>query len=438
MSTLDGTPYLVIQFDENNNLVKPKIKDEIWNFAKTNGLDDIVVISHGWRNSAKDAQTFYGALWKNIQAKLGSLTKTGVIGIEWHSMAYDESFEASLFVSDENSVAGAGASATTGDLTEEEFARRLADGLAAIDAGQWTASTTASIEAFIDNQSVTNARAVFEALTKAVPKTGDAELDGLIDTLRHLAESDDAAGILGGLGTPVAIPDTGGSVQGIFDGIGRVLAGPRVAVAKLLNFMGYWEMKRRAGVIGAKLAGEIFAKLSPARPLRLHLIGHSFGARVISALTNAMPDGAVVQIASMTLLQAAFSHNGYSKRPAPAESGVFTAVPGKVKGVIAVTHTHNDLACFRVYALASRLSNDVTAAFGDANDDYGAMGANGPQHYHGTLHPVTDIAKPGLKPTPAVNAIKADAFISDHGDVSNDKVGEFVANVIRAAAPGIG
>ena len=63
----------------------------------------------------------------------------------------------------------------------------------------------------------------------------------------------------------------------------------------------------------------------------------------------------------------------------PGLAGAFPSVVGKPTGPIVITHTHNDLACTIAYALASRLSRDITQGIGDASDEFGAMGANGPQ-----------------------------------------------------------
>ncbi len=51
----------------------------------------------------------------------------------------------------------------------------------------------------------------------------------------------------------------------------------------------------------------------------------------------------------------------------------------RVKGPILVTHTKNDKAVGVAYPLASRISGDKTAAFGDENDKFGGLGRNGAQ-----------------------------------------------------------
>ncbi len=45
----------------------------------------------------------------------------------------------------------------------------------------------------------------------------------------------------------------------------------------------YWEMKKRAGVVGQTGLGPLIGRLHEAQPgLRVHLVGHSFGARLVS------------------------------------------------------------------------------------------------------------------------------------------------------------
>ncbi|EUA68482.1 hypothetical protein I541_5569 [Mycobacteroides abscessus] len=47
--------------------------------------------------------------------------------------------------------------------------------------------------------------------------------------------------------------------------------------------MSYYEMKNRAGVVGERGLGPLLGSLSgPDGPPRIHLIGHSFGARLVS------------------------------------------------------------------------------------------------------------------------------------------------------------
>jgi hypothetical protein len=79
----------------------------------------------------------------------------------------------------------------------------------------------------------------------------------------------------------------------------------------------------------------------------------------------------------MSLLQAAFSQNGFSKR----RQGFFRSVIDnkRVTGPILVTNTKKDLSVGLAYPAASRISGDSASAFGDADDPFGGIGSNGAQ-----------------------------------------------------------
>ena len=140
----------------------------------------------------------------------------------------------------------------------------------------------------------------------------------------------------------------------------------------------------------------------------------------------------------MTILQGAYSHNAFAREVKLGLAGAFPVVVGKPTGPIVVTHTHNDLACTILYALASRLSRDIAQGIGDASDELGAMGANGPQK----LAP--DAAEPDdttqvFAPKPGkVNTFLADKFIvktdetDAHNNVDNPTVGRLLARAIMA------
>ena len=166
-------------------------------------------------------------------------------------------------------------------------------------------------------------------------------------------------------------------------------------------------------MVGKALNG-MLASIRQLRPdLRVHLIGHSFGARVVTAAV----DGPVaIGPASLALLQGAFSHNGFAAKFDGKKDGFFRKVvaQSKVVGPILATHTVNDRAVGIAYALASRFSNDNAAALGDENDVFGGIGRNGAIK----LKPA-EFVKAALLPATSpyqftagkVHNLKADAFI---------------------------
>jgi hypothetical protein len=163
--------------------------------------------------------------------------------------------------------------------------------------------------------------------------------------------------------------DRGDGTAGIGDKLGGLLNGAKEA----LRVATYWEMKGRAGVVGRKGLGPLLGRL-PAG-LRVHLIGHSFGARLVSYAIGAP------QVKSVTLLQGAFSHFAFCK-PLPFDAGRNGALGGqqqKVDGPVTVCFSSHDDAVGRFYPLASLAKRDDTAAGHGLLWRWGGMGADGAQ-----------------------------------------------------------
>ena len=71
----------------------------------------------------------------------------------------------------------------------------------------------------------------------------------------------------------------GGGELGLGDFAAKALHGAKEALRQLT----YWQMKNRAGVVGQKGLGSAIDRLAEEFPnLRIHLIGHSFGGRLVS------------------------------------------------------------------------------------------------------------------------------------------------------------
>src|SRR5262249_22136841 len=90
------------------------------------------------------------------------------------------------------------------------------------------------------------------------------------------------------------------------------------AVTNMMNLGTYFEMKQRAGTVGKNGVAPLIDELS-GHFLQIHLVGHSFGGRVVTA---AAANSTTKKLRSMSLLQAAFSQNAFSK----ARQGFFRAV----------------------------------------------------------------------------------------------------------------
>jgi hypothetical protein len=196
----------------------------------------------------------------------------------------------------------------------------------------------------------------------------------------------------------------------------------KALIAHILNLFAYNEMKNRAGVVGRGLAEHLLNPLVAAGK-RVHLVGHSFGGRLVTAATDTVKG----KISNLTVLEGAFSHNALSIDPDGPINGAFKSVVdnAKVAGRIVTAHSDHDVALWIFYPLASRrfrdsytlqLAGPLGAVFGGPTDRYGAIGANGPQNLTGVNHLIfTGTSLPELKS--GVNVPDCTSFVACHSDV---------------------
>lgn len=169
--------------------------------------------------------------------------------------------------------------------------------------------------------------------------------------------------------------------------------------------------------------------------LRVHLVGHSFGGRLVTAAAMGSGGSEPVSPASLTLLQAAFSHNGFAEKFDRERDGFFREVvtARKIAGPIVITCTSNDRAVGIAYPIASRFARQDAADLGDEDDIFGGIGRNGalvrftPEAIAGEL---LDAEGTYTFAAGKLYNLKADRWISHHSDVT----GPAVANVLLSAA----
>jgi hypothetical protein len=437
MDTIAGLAFFPLEITKDGRLFSPQQKSAIENAASQSGtgkVTDFFVISHGWNNDMADARELYGKLFKNVAAlipKHASLAnrKFAIVGVFWPSKKF----------ADSELIPSGGAASIDGggaDLSSSVIKQKLESLKGTFDVPDAAALERA--KALIDGieNSPAQQTEFVDIIRALVPKTSSDTADGASDKFL----SHPAGDVLNKLSVPPASapPPSGGGALGLDDqaggaaSLGDLFSGVKAAASRLLNLATYFQMKERAGVVG-KALNEMLASMRQLRPdLRIHLIGHSFGARVVTAAV----DGPVaVRPASLALLQGAFSHNGFTEKFDGRADGFFRKVisQSKVDGPIFATHTVNDKAVGIAYALASRFSNDQATDFGDENDVFGGLGRNGAvkmkpgEFVKGTL-----LAESAAYQFTArkVHNLQADAFVSGHSDIE----GPQIANAILFAA----
>jgi hypothetical protein len=228
-------------------------------------------------------------------------------------------------------------------------------------------------------------------------------------------------------------------------GLGNTFSGIKNGASNLLNLFTFYEMKSRAGVIGVKGAHDLLLRVAQQHPtLRLHLVGHSFGCRLLSAAVSEGTGASMFKVQTLSLLQAAFSHWGFAENFEQMKNGRFRSVMAdkRVTGPILITHTPNDKAVGMAYPIASRLRHQVASGVGDKNDPYGGLGRNGAQKTPEadlpdgtaalTLLAVGESYGGALK-AGRVQNLEGSAFIPDHSGVTGPEVAHAILSAIETA-----
>ena len=433
MNQIAGIPYVEARFKGNgtaeNTVTLPP------------GVTDLLVMSHGWNNDEVAANALYQAFFSNFAAVGAPDDLPGrtlaIIGVIWPSKRWDARVAVDAG-GDATGAAGIGAS-DAGSRAAIEAKLESMKELFTEPPQRATLDEAKALVPDLDEKGSAR-RAFVEKIRSLLDKSAGDKEDASDDFLRddgdelmqNLRVTDDdldeeIAGTGGGASLPLGVSAGGG--EGGAAGLKDVLKGFKASAMNVLNFTTYYEMKARAGKVGANGVAKLIDSLAP-QVQRIHLIGHSFGGRVVTAAAAASTTD---KIRSLNLLQTAFSHNGFSK----SEKGFFRSVVDqqRVRGPILVTHTKNDKAVGAAYPLASRIVGDRAAALGDENDVFGGLGRNGALHMEsgetvaGKLLPTG--GQYAFQPGKFFN-LEASAFIPDHGGVT----GKEVAYAVRRAVAG--
>jgi hypothetical protein len=208
----------------------------------------------------------------------------------------------------------------------------------------------------------------------------------LVTTPNH-AVDDDGESIARTARTRVALeslallaPGAGGRPGDLF---GTLWDGGR----ELTRVLSYYEMKNRAGLIGQAGLGPLLGRLHRASPgLRVHLVGHSFGARLIGFALAGLPSSAT-PVKSLVAVQGALSHFSFaSELPiAPSRAGALAEFASRVDGPLLATFSTADRALGWWYPNATALVSQHdrgrrSASARELGYRWGALGHDGYQH----------------------------------------------------------
>lgn len=400
-------------------------------------MTDLLVMSHGWNNDMGEARKLYDDLTASILAVAGD-----VPGIEKRKLAVLRVFWPSKRFADKDLIPGGGAASASQEnddalVSALEELKRDPLRLGGMEIDPVREKILARAQALVpDLEKDPTARRKYVLELRSVLDPSQASLDDgsaefftgdPLDFFSSLQEAVQAPGGQVG-GGATSFLGLGGAA-----GLEDLLSGVKAAARRIANFATYQTMKERAGRVGRTGLCQVLMRLRDRNPaLKLHLIGHSFGGRLVTAAAHALP--ADTSAVSLSLLQAAYSHNGLAEEfDDQGHDGAFRALVSekRASGPIIITHTKNDRAVGIAYPLASRLSRDQAAALGDENDPYGGMGRNGAQRTPeaaGNADKMHEIGRQYQFQQGSIYNLKADDFIADHGDVTGHQVAYAILN----------
>lgn len=443
MKELSGFPYFEIQFTKEGATHDPKEVDAALSFAGSGSVSDLFVISHGWNNDMKEARRLYKTFFARVrelideQAVPGVDRQFGVIAILWPSKKFAE---------DELKPSGA---ASARAEVPAAFVKKQLDGLKGVFDNPKADKIIAQAKALVSKLAESAAsRRKFVKLVRSLPARRRTDRDDGADRFLSLPEDEvmmrlskpvrdlprrrgAQGGAAGGAAVARARAGAGGAA-----GLGSMFKGFVSAARNLLNYTTYYQMKERAGLVGSGGVNDVLRGIRARAPsVKLHLIGHSFGGRLVTAAALGPNGKAPIRVESMILLQAAFSHNGFGQKYDKKNDGFFRKVvsDGRVTGPVVITCTENDKAVGIAYPLASLLSGDDAAALGDRKDRFGGIGRNGalveftPEASDGVLAAVGSAY--GFEGGRLYN-LNADKVIGDHSDICKREVVYAMLNAV--------
>jgi hypothetical protein len=263
---LAGFPHWEVELDREGQFVDPAGVDAFAAEVKSRGLANLFIFSHGWNNDPPTARrlytSFFGQLRDVMKARGIPQDGIGTCGIIWPSIRWpDEEAEP-------KARAAASLEAPPAP-SDEDVIREL---VKAFDTPEEKAALGEMQRLLADRPKDPAALARFQELLAALGQGEAADATAEDDGERALLEE---------------------APEKVFEALASVAPRQRAAAAGLtdrvwdgakeaLRGASYWQMKKRAGVVGEKGLGTLVARLSKAQPaLRIHLVGHSFGARVV-------------------------------------------------------------------------------------------------------------------------------------------------------------
>ena len=385
-----GVPLYLITFDKQGRCQSPRTLAALLGRVDAGKYTDVHLFSHGWNNVFKDAldlyRKFFGHYFRqrderglNDPAKYRPVA----VGIIWPSTLLVLPWEstpsiAGAVADDDRAAADAAALADVAESVQPSDVGRLYDLVERATLNQAEALELGRILLPMYRQAAGEPNAVAET-GDSNPAPDDVTAQQLVALWQKFspqATGDDREpGFAPDYGNAATGPNTSAPNQPVAAGLLGWLdpRGP-VRVASVL------QMKDRAGTVGASGVGpQLTQKLLAMKKTRIHLIGHSYGAKVILSSLCCQPIHA--RAASLLLLEPAISYLCFGhKIDGKAREGGYRDAMNRVERPILSTFSSRDIPLRNLFHLAVVRDSDwgEQKIAGLPPSKFAALGGYGP------------------------------------------------------------
>jgi hypothetical protein len=391
-----GLPFWELTFDAHGD-PDAGLESALVTEAGQQGITDLLVFSHGWNNDRSIAMELYTAFFTLLAGQLrhrrNAATMVGLVGVHWPARRWSDEpipdFDPAPTAGGDGS-ASLGAAPTGHSVGSSVAATVELDPATLADLEELFPDAAPALQRMAEllaGPPTPEAVEEFKTRLDEFAATGTGEDDGEDTRDRDATQpgmlQDDAPALFtrfrdAAREQGMVDEETDGSAAGVGDRLRGIWRGAKEALRQAT----YWQMKNRAGIVGKQGLGPLIGRVHDALPaVRFHLMGHSFGARLVSFALAGLPDAQPSPVASVTLLQGAFSHFAFAK-PLPfdaSRSGALAGMLSRIDGPLVVCFSEHDGAVGTFYPLASVAARDDSAGANRALFRWGGMGANGAQ-----------------------------------------------------------
>jgi hypothetical protein len=410
-------PFYIIQFDKDGRCTSPKALADLLKVSKSK--TDVFLFAHGWNNDWADATARYDIFVEILLdvrrthgKPLNRPYEPVLVGVFWPSAILTAPWERGPDI--------AGVDPLESDL------QVIDDALPPDEA--------ATIRALLakPDASTDDAERAAEIIASALDRAGDElgseaeappiDSGDLLETWKRASfaepepeQEQEEGGFIEDQAPAADVPDADDES----DQPDAAGFNPLAWIRDGVRAFTVLQMKDRAGKVGANGVALMLRSLADDTEARIHLIGHSYGAKLLMSALCVEPEPSR-DVDSALLLQPAFSCYGFTDDLEGRPGGYRTAIE-RVRQPIIATRSDHDTPLRRLFHLAVRRESDLAEAqiAGEPPSKFAALGGYGPQHVPGGEEwiDMPDAGRPYPKTTKVIYAVDGTKYISGHGAV---------------------